>query len=154
MKPTNTYKRRRVSYAILCTKYASYMFRPYLWPSSGRCHTKDVLQNVLNLCTISYHNMFKIVKVDLLHRLTLFIVIVCISSLKHGELDCVLYSVTNESNTSKKMCMGPLKPSSFFFFSWRKSPVVGQDILVIEASRLQSPYLIHWYSNFPLCRTQ
>ena len=40
-------------------------------------------------------------KVDLLHRPNLFIVIVCISSLKHDEMDYVpvLYSVTNEKNT-------------------------------------------------------
>jgi hypothetical protein len=119
MKLTNTYKRPRVSYVILCTKHACCMFRSYLWPSSGRCNTKHVLQNILNLCTISYHNMFKIMKVDLLHRPTLMIVIVCISSLKHGEVDYVLYSVTNEKNTSKKVHMGPLKPLCFLFHDAR-----------------------------------
>jgi hypothetical protein len=79
-------------------------------------------------------------KVDLLHRPTLIIVIVCISSLKHGEVDCVLYSITNEKNTSKKMHMRSLKPLCFFM---TQEPLVGQDILIIEASRLQSPYLIH-----------
>jgi len=31
MKPTNVYKRWRV-----CFYYASYTFRPHLWPSLGR----------------------------------------------------------------------------------------------------------------------
>jgi len=58
-------------------------------------------------------------------------------------MDCVvvLHSVTNEKNTLKQMYMGPLKPLSFFFLMSLK-PLVGHGLLIIETSRLQSPYLI------------
>jgi hypothetical protein len=38
-----TYKHLRVVYIIRYTYYASYMFRPKLWPSSGRCIKKEIL---------------------------------------------------------------------------------------------------------------
>jgi len=34
-------------YIILYTQYACYMFRPHLWPSSGRCITRLYYKNVL-----------------------------------------------------------------------------------------------------------
>jgi hypothetical protein len=46
MKPTNAYKHLRVSNIIL--QYASYMLRPVLWSSSGRCIAKDILQKFLH----------------------------------------------------------------------------------------------------------
>ena len=50
--------------------------------------------------------------------------------------------VTNEKNTLKHMYMEPLKPSSCFFLV-AEELLVGQDLLIVETSRFQSPYLIH-----------
>jgi hypothetical protein len=49
--------------------------------------------------------------------------------------------VTNEKNTLKHMYMEPLKPSSCFFLV-AEELLVGQDLLIVETSRFQSPYLI------------
>jgi hypothetical protein len=49
MKPSSAYKRLRVSYIVLQTQHVSYVFRPHLWPSSGRRNTKDRYIEILQM---------------------------------------------------------------------------------------------------------
>ena len=68
-KATNAYKRLRVSHIISYTKYASNMFRPFLWPSSGMMATREITLNDYMLLLVSLphlislmhgHGLFKI----------------------------------------------------------------------------------------------